>query len=297
MENVEQPLQLVIVTGMSGAGKTQALKCLEDLGFFCVDNLPPTFIPKMAELFMQTGSQLHRLALGIDIRGGSFFGQVMEALQVLEEQGVPYGIVYLEAQDEVLIRRYKESRHRHPLSGAASIQEALGMERQLLHQLRERATFVIDTSYSSIQELRHELTSRLAGREHARQLVIHILTFGFKRGLPLDADLVFDVRFLPNPHYVEALKERTGRDPDVQDYVYRWGVTRKFFRRLTGLIGFLLPLYAAEGKTQLTIAIGCTGGQHRSVAIGTRLAEWLRQRGYKVTETHRDCSRPRAGDT
>lgn len=289
-------LRLVIVTGMSGAGKTQALKCLEDLGFFCVDNLPPAFIPKMAELCVQSEGRIQKLALGIVIRGGQFFHQVMGALRDLEQQGFAYTILFLEAADEVLVRRYKESRHRHPLAQDGRILDAIRKERWLLQELRGRATHILDTSAMSVRQLRQELVALFARDEGAPPLVIHVVSFGFKHGLPVDADLVFDVRFLPNPHYVASLKDRTGHDPEVQEYVGRWAVTQRFFRRLTGLIEFLLPHYIAEGKTHLTIAIGCTGGRHRSVALAIRLAEWLRSKGYPVTEHHRDVHRAPAED-
>lgn len=298
MKYVKPPIRLVIVTGMSGAGKTQALKCLEDLGFFCVDNLPPTFIPKMAEMCAQSEGKLNKLALGIDIRGGQFFSQTVSALEELEQQGFAYTILFLEATDEVLIRRYKESRHRHPLAHHGRILEAIRKERRLLEDLRGRASHVLDTSGLSVNQFRQEVIG-LFTREEAgggSTLLVNVVSFGFKHGLPLDADLVFDVRFLPNPHYVASLKDLTGHDPAVQEYVTRWGVTQKFFKRLVNLIGFLLPHYMAEGRTQLTIAIGCTGGQHRSVALALRLADWLRERGYAVTDEHRDAYRDRMGD-
>lgn len=289
---MKQAIRLVIVTGVSGAGKTQALKCLEDLGFFCVDNLPPSFIPKMAEMCEQSEGKLNKLALGIDIRGGQFFHQVVSALEDLEREGFAYTILFLEASDEVLVRRYKESRHRHPLAQEGRVIEAIRKERRLLDDLRGRSSHVIDTSLMSINQFRQEITA-LFTRENddGPQIVINVVSFGFKYGLPLDADLVFDVRFLPNPHYVDSLKHLTGHDASVQEYVARWGVTQKFFRRLCGLTGFLLPHYVAEGKRQLTIAIGCTGGQHRSVVIALKLAHWLRERGYAVTDEHRDALR------
>lgn len=297
--SIKDTIRLVIVTGLSGAGKTQALKHLEDLGFFCVDNLPPAFIPKMAEMCIQSEGKISKLALGIDIRGGEFFGETLSALRGLEREGIATSILFLEARDEVLVRRYKESRHRHPLAAQQGrILEAIRQERRLLEELRGRATHVVDTSNLSIHQLRQELTRIFAGSETnpAGTMLINVVSFGFKHGLPLDADLVFDVRFLPNPHYVEALKDLTGHDPAVQEYVCRWSVTQRFFRRLVSLVGFLVPHYIAEGKTELTIAIGCTGGQHRSVALALRLAEWLRKRGYTVRDEHRDARRAPAGE-
>lgn len=291
MIELQRAVRLVIVTGLSGAGKTQALKSLEDTGFFCVDNLPPAFIPKMAELCVQSEGKISRLALGIDIRGGEFFSQTLDALGELERAGFAYTILFLEASDAVLVRRYKESRHRHPLAGQGRIEEAIRRERRLLEELRGRASYIVDTSNLTVNQLRQEIV-KLLGREipGARaSLLVHVVSFGFKHGLPLDADLVFDVRFLPNPHYVESLRDRTGEDPAVNEYVSRWAVTQRFLRHLFSLLRFLLPQYEAEGKTQLTIAIGCTGGRHRSVVVASRLGEWLRGRGYCVTVQHRDA--------
>ncbi len=291
-------IRLVIVTGMSGAGKTQALKCLEDLGFFCVDNLPPTFIPKMAEMCVQSEGKLNKLGLGIDIRGGQFFTQTMSALEELEKQGFSYTILFLEADDEVLVRRYKESRHRHPLAQQGRILEAIRRERRLLDDLRGRANHIVDTSSMGVNQFRQEIMGLFSGEEALGRppLLVNVVSFGYKHGLPLDADLVFDVRFLPNPHYVASLKDLTGHDAAVQEYVTRWSVTQKFLKRILNLLSFLLPHYSAEGRTQLTIAIGCTGGQHRSVVLALRLAEWLRDRQYTVTDEHRDAFRNRTGD-
>ncbi|BDG61669.1 RNase adapter RapZ [Caldinitratiruptor microaerophilus] len=289
-------VRLVIVTGLSGAGKTEALKSLEDVGYFCVDNLPPAFIPKMAELCVQSEGKISRLALGIDIRGGEFFSQTLSALDELERAGYPYTILFLEASDAVLVRRYKESRHRHPLAAEGRIEEAIRRERRLLEELRGRAGYIVDTSNMTVNQLRQEIV-KLLGQDSQNGrpgLLVHVVSFGFKHGLPMDADLVFDVRFLPNPHYVQSLRDRTGEDPAVEEYVNRWAVTRKFLRRLQGLLGFLLPQYEAEGKTQLTIAVGCTGGQHRSVVVARQLAQWLGERGYRVTVEHRDARAVRA---
>lgn len=286
-------VRLVIVTGMSGAGKTQAIKCLEDLGFFCVDNLPATFIPKMAELCQQSDGHISRLAVGIDIRGGQFFKHVMSALEELEKQGFAYEILFLEASDEALVRRYKETRHRHPLDQGGGVLDALARERRMLGELRGRASHIIDTSALAVKNLRQEVLSTFGREGKLPPLFINVVSFGFKHGVPVDADLLFDVRFLPNPHYVGELKDRTGEDAAVVEYVTRWPVTTQFFRKLTNLIGFLVPQYITEGKPQLTIAIGCTGGQHRSVVMGDKLANWLRERGYTVSVEHRDAHRSR----
>jgi RNase adapter protein RapZ len=285
---MKQGMRLVIVTGMSGAGKTQAIKYLEDLGFFCVDNLPPALMPKMAELYVQTEGKLNRLALGIDIRGGRFFNHIVQALDELEKAGFTYQILFMDASDESLVSRYKESRRKHPLALQGRVLEGIRKERKLMQELRGRAAKMIDTSKLKVAELRRELTEFFSTETEGLGLHVNIVSFGFKHGIVLDSDLVFDVRFLPNPHYVEDLKALTGQTASVQEYVMKWGVTQQFFKRLTGLIGFLLPQYIAEGKSHLTIAIGCTGGQHRSVCIAIKLAEWVRDRGFSVSVEHRD---------
>lgn len=284
-------VRLVIVTGMSGAGKTQTLKCLEDLGFFCVDNLPPALIVRMAEMCEQSEGRISKLALGIDIRSGDFFTSAVTALEDLDRQGFLYQIVFLEASDPVLVRRYKETRHRHPLAQQGRIQEGIRQERALLDELRGRAQHIIDTSALSVQQLRHEVTEIFREGGGRPPLQVHVVSFGFKHGTPLDLDLLFDVRFLPNPHYVSSLRQLTGEDGPVEEYVNRWPLTQEFFGHLKSLVGFLLPHYQTEGKTQLTIGIGCTGGQHRSVALARRLGDFVRQEGYNVQVEHRDISR------
>jgi UPF0042 nucleotide-binding protein len=288
---MKQGMRLVIVTGMSGAGKTQAIKYLEDLGFFCVDNLPPALMPKMAELCVQSDGKLTRLALGIDIRGGQFFDHIVQALGELEKAGFASQILFMDASDEALVRRYKESRRRHPLALQGRLLEGIRKERKLMQELRGLSSKIIDTSLLKVAELKRELQEFFRQETEGLGLQINVVSFGFKHGVVLDADLVFDVRFLPNPHYVEDLKALTGETRVVQEYVMKWGVTQQFFRRLTGLIGFLLPQYLTEGKSQLTIAIGCTGGQHRSVCIAIKLADWIRERGYSVSVEHRDVPR------
>jgi UPF0042 nucleotide-binding protein len=284
-------MRLVIVTGMSGAGKTQAIKYLEDLGFFCVDNLPPALMPKMAELYVQTEGKLNRLALGIDIRGGTFFSNSVQALDELEKAGFTSQILFMDASDATLVSRYKESRRRHPLALQGRLMEGIRKERKLVQELRGRASKIIDTSKLKVAELRRELADFFTVESEGLGLHVNMVSFGFKHGSVPDADLVFDVRFLPNPHYVEDLKALTGQTQAVQHYVMKWGVTQQFFKRLTSLVGFLLPQYLAEGKSHLTIAIGCTGGQHRSVCIAIKLGEWIRERGFSVSVEHRDAPR------
>lgn len=280
-------LTLVIITGLSGAGKTQALRSLEDLGFFCVDNLPPALIPKITELCSQSGQRVRKVALVIDIRGGEFFDSIMDALEGLEKAGFAYQILFLEADDETLVRRYKETRRRHPLAPHGRVLEGIHEERRVLEQIRGRAHRIIDTTGLAPLELREKLTGYFAGNG-APRLGVNIISFGFKHGLPVDADLVFDVRFLPNPHYVPSLRPLTGNNPAVREYVLKWPLSQQFEGRLYEFILYLLPHYLTEGKSQVTIGIGCTGGRHRSVVLANRLAEKLGAAGYLVTVIHRD---------
>lgn len=281
-----RPIRLVIVTGLSGAGKTQAIRCLEDLGFFCVDNLPPKLISKIAELCQQSGERVRRVALVIDVRGGLFFDTLSEELNNFQQQGINYEILFLEASDEVLVRRYKESRRQHPLGEEISVLEAIRTERERLRELRGKASIILDTTGMSARDLKENMT-QLFGKPEMARLSITLLSFGYKYGIPMDADLVFDVRFLLNPNYVEGLKHLTGLDQAVVDYVFGDSLTKRFMRRLYGMLRFLLPCYVQEGKSHLVIAIGCTGGQHRSVAVAERLARLLR-RGYDINLHHRD---------
>lgn len=288
-------LRLVIVTGLSGAGKSQALKSLEDLGWFCVDNLPPALLPKLAELGEGSGQRPGRIALGIDLRGGEFFGGTIQALQELESQSYPYQILFLEASDDTLVRRFKETRRRHPLAPEGSVLDAIRRERSELQALRGKATHIVDTTGLTPQQLRREVERLIgAGKEDAG-LLVHVVSFGFKLGLPLDADLVFDVRFLPNPHYVKHLQPKTGLDAEVRDYVLNWPVTQKFLQHLHQFLDFLMPQFGSEGKTQAVIAIGCTGGQHRSVAVAEWVAMHLRTLGFTVSVRHRDAAQDGEG--
>ncbi|RPF49420.1 UPF0042 nucleotide-binding protein [Thermodesulfitimonas autotrophica] len=282
--------RLVILTGLSGAGKTQALRCLEDhLGFFCVDNLPPSLIPKFADLCARATAPIQRLALVVDIRGGELFKDVFEVLAELDREAIPYEIVFLEASDEALVRRFKESRRPHPLGG--ELLEAIRKERACLEELRGRAHKVIDTTNLTPHQLKEQLIILFGDGESLRRFRITLLSFGYKYGIPLDADLVIDVRFLPNPHYIARLRPLTGEDQEVKDYVLSSPVTAEFLAKFTSLIEFLIPLYMNEGKSMLTIAVGCTGGRHRSVAIANRLAELLSAKDYQATVRHRDMQR------
>lgn len=288
-------MKFVIITGLSGAGRTQAVRALEDLGFFCVDNLPPTLIPKFAELCAQSEGKISKIALVIDIRGGQFFGDLFEALEHLEETGFVYRILFLEAADETLVRRFKETRRRHPLAPHGRLLEGIKAERKQLEELRGRAHRIIDTSELTPNQLRDEIMSLFAEDAEIDRLGITLVSFGFKYGLPLDADLVFDVRFLPNPHYVESLRPLPGTEAAVKEYVTKWPITGKFIEKSFNLLDFLLPHYLNEGKTTLTIAVGCTGGKHRSVVIAEKLKEMLQGKGHEAATEHRDVAKCSAG--
>ena len=280
--------RFVIITGLSGAGKTQALRYLEDLGFFCVDNLPPLLIPVFTELCAQSFRPIEKMAVVVDIRGGEFFEALSKVLRELEQKNFRYEILYLEASDNILIQRYKESRRTHPLSKHGEILKSIQEERLCLQNLRGRAHKIIDTSNISTQLLKKELAGLFSDNLEGPGLHITIISFGYKFGIPLDSDLVFDVRFLPNPHYEIALKPLTGEDAAVQEYIFNSTVSYNFTAKFFDLINFLLPEYVKEGKTALTIAIGCTGGRHRSVAVAEKLGECLKHKNYRVTFWHRD---------
>lgn len=283
--------RFVVITGLSGAGKSLAIRALEDTGFFCVDNLPPALIPKFAELCLQAGDRFRRVALVIDIRGGEFFDSAVEALEELERTGLAYRILYLEASDEVIVRRFKETRRRHPLAPYGRVTEGLAEERRQLEMLRGKAHHIVDSSNLTPQELKRRVIDLFADDPRSDAMVVHLVSFGFKHGALLDADLLLDVRFLPNPHYVPSLRPLTGNDLPVRDYVMKWPVTRKFLTKVWVLLRFLLPLYTAEGKSHLTIGIGCTGGKHRSVVIANRLAERIKGENHTVLVEHRDIRR------
>ncbi|KNZ68448.1 hypothetical protein Tfer_3026 [Thermincola ferriacetica] len=287
--------KLVIVTGLSGAGKTQAIWCLEDLGYFCVDNLPPTLIAKFAELCAQSEGKINKIALVVDIRGGGFFDSINESLENLDRIGIKYEILFLEASDETLVRRFKESRRPHPLRPHGRVLEGIHEERKRLEELRGRAHKIIDTSNLSNKQLKEEIIALFSTAREEAALKITVLSFGFKYGLPMDADLVMDVRFLPNPYYVDSLRPLTGDDKEVQDYVMDSPISRTFLRKYYGLIKFLIPHYIKEGKTSLVIAIGCTGGQHRSVTLANKLGAMLQSDRNYVVVRHRDIDKNSSG--
>ena len=285
-------MEFIIISGLSGAGKSMAASFMEDMGFFCVDNLPAPLIPKFAELGMAGTGEYDRVVLVTDVRSGTNFSALFQSLEALKGMKCPYRILYMDASDDVIIKRYKETRRSHPLAEECdSLEGAIALERRMLAPLRERAEFVVDTSDLSTAKLRGELL-RLFGRgSQEGAMTVSVTSFGFKHGLPREADLVFDVRFLPNPYYVQELRPRTGLDDGVRDYVFSGGAAGEFLEKLQDLVGFLLPKYVEEGKTALVVAVGCTGGHHRSVAIAHALAAYIRGRGYPVTESHRDLGR------
>jgi len=284
-------MRFVIVTGLSGAGKTQAIRSLEDLGYFCVDNLPPTLIPKFAEACFETEGKIDKIALVIDIRGGLFFDDLFNSLIYLKDQGYKYEILFLDATDEVLIKRYKESRRKHPLAPDGRTITGITLERNRLKEVKDRADNIINTSKFSSRELREDI-NRIYGEEgqYESQLIISVVSFGFKYGMPLDSDLVFDVRFLPNPFYIPELKSFSGNDEPVKNYVLGYPETIGFLERLNDMLEFLIPNYLKEGKRQLIVSIGCTGGRHRSVAIANEIYKKLRDDGRKVNIEHRDIN-------
>ncbi|MCY0878546.1 MAG: RNase adapter RapZ [Firmicutes bacterium] len=280
--------RFVIVTGLSGAGRSEAIRAFEDLGYFCVDNLPPSLTPKFVEL-VQRSPDIHGAALGMDIRGGRFFSELGLLLDEFKASGIPYYVVFLEADEETLIQRYKLSRRRHPLENGLRLVEALRQERAALEELRGRADMVIDTTDLTPLALRQRLGEAFRLVETV-PFQVRLVSFGFKHGLPKDADLVFDVRFLPNPHYIPRLRPLTGHHPEVESYVMGFPVARETLIRLESLIDFLVPHFKAEGKPTVTIAVGCTGGQHRSVVFANRLADHLRGCGETVWIEHRDVA-------
>lgn len=280
--------RLVIITGMSGAGKTQVVRSMEDLGYFCVDNLPPMLIPKFAELCVQSGGKVHKIALVVDIRGGEFFDALVQVLEDMARDGFEYEVLFLEASDETLIRRYKETRRRHPMAAHGRLVEGITRERQRLERIRSRANHIIDTSNLSTAQLKEKIAALYGNENRYERMTITVVSFGFKYGIPMDADMVFDVRFLPNPFYVESLRRHSGAEPPVREYIWKWPVTQQFMEKLSSLIDFLIPNFIKEGKHQLIIAIGCTGGLHRSVFVANKLGESLSEQGYRVTVEHRD---------
>lgn len=294
METTATKANLIIITGMSGAGKTIAVQSLEDLGFFCVDNLPPVLIPKFAELIEQSNGKIGNVALVIDLRGRDFFTTLAQALSdVRENHTISYEILFLDATDTVLVQRYKESRRRHPLAPEGLLLEGIRLERKLLEDLKGWATQTIDTSSLKPGQLKDQIVTRFTG-VGSNVMSVNVTSFGFKYGIPIDADLIYDVRFLPNPHYIDTLRPQTGQSAEVYDYVMKWPETQQFLVKLLDMLQFLIPQYRKEGKSQIVIGIGCTGGKHRSVAIAEYLGKMLAVgETERVRVSHRDSLRDR----
>lgn len=282
-------MRFVVVTGMSGSGKRTVMKMLEDVGFYCVDNLPIQLIEKFVELIAMQNSEISKVALGLDVRTDQSFGDAQRVLEKLRENGYLFEILFLEASDSVLLKRYKETRRMHPLSPEGRVEEGVHKEREILKGIRDKADYVIDTSNLLTRELKEEIDHIFVRNEEYNSLMVTVLSFGFKNGIPADADLVFDVRFLPNPFYIDELKHKTGNDKEVQDYVMSFPEATEFLEKLVDMLDFLIPNYVKEGKHQLVIGIGCTGGKHRSVTLANELFTRMKEHGnYGIKLYHRD---------
>lgn len=284
-------MRFVVVTGMSGGGKSTALKMLEDAGFYCVDNLPASLIEKFVELITMPNGEITKVALGLDVRADQSFKKTTEVLKGLKKKGYQFEILFMEASEQVLIKRYKETRRIHPLAADGRVEDGVRKEQEVLQEIRKTADYVIDTSHLLTRELKAELDRIFVSNEEYNSLMVTIMSFGFKQGIPSDADLVFDVRFLPNPFYIDELKHKTGNDKEVQDYVMSNGEAEIFLEKLTDMIQFLIPNYIKEGKYRLVIAIGCTGGKHRSVTLANELYARMKDKGhYGIKLYHRDMA-------
>ena len=281
-------MQFTVVTGLSGSGKTQVMRFLEDAGFFCIDNLPPVIIPQLAAMFISINGKYEKVAFAIDSRVGDMIGDLLANLKILKENGYEYKLIFVDASDEVLVKRYKETRRHHPISSGMGLLDSIKKEREMLSKIYQEADEVIDTSNFTLEQLSKTLR-KIYFEDRNDYFAVNIMSFGFKYGIPLDADLVFDVRCFVNPFYVDELKNKTGNDKDVRDYVMNTETAKKFMDKLVSMVKFLLPLYIEEGKTSLTIAIGCTGGKHRSVTMANVLEEELE--GYSKNLIHRDILR------
>ncbi|MBM3464671.1 MAG: RNase adapter RapZ [Armatimonadetes bacterium] len=281
--------KFIIITGLSGAGKSLASRCFEDLNYFCVDNLPPALLPKFAQLC--GSSEIDNVALVIDIRGREFFGDFLSALDQMRHEGVNFQVVFLEGSDKVLVRRFSETRRKHPLSTGGRILDDIQLERKMLASVKSRADVIIDTSALAPQQLKEEIARLMAKPSNGSPLSVTVVSFGFKHGLPVDADMVLDVRFLTNPYYVSKLRHLTGNDDEVKKYVLKQPKAKEFLKHLFGITDFLLPQYVDEGKSHFTIGVGCTGGKHRSICLANELAGHLEHKNFKVVVEHRDIFR------
>ncbi len=282
-------MRFVIVTGMSGGGKSTALKMLEDIGFYCVDNLPVSLLDKFAELIVQPGTELSKIALGLDVRAGEALSKLPGVLDSLAEKNIHADVIFFEASEAALIRRYKETRRIHPLSPEGRVEDGVEKEKKLLKAIRKRATYVIDTTNLLTRELKAQIDEIFVNDKAYNNLMVSVVSFGFKYGIPVDADLVFDVRFLPNPYYIEELKNKTGLDKEIRDYVMQFEEAGIFLNKLEDMLGFLIPNYIKEGKSSLVIAIGCTGGKHRSVTLAEGIKSRLEDKeGIGLKLYHRD---------
>ena len=284
-------MQYTIVTGMSGSGKTKVIRYLEDMGYFCIDNMPPVLIPKFSEMLSSVNGSFTNVALVIDIRVGDMINELIKQIEDLKKKGYDCTLLYLDADDETLVKRYKETRRQHPLEGAGGLLKAIQRERKMLSALFDEADYVIDTSDMSAAQLLSRLKEIYAPASSGQSLKINVMAFGYKYGMPLDADLVFDVRCFPNPFYIDELKRLTGNDREVQDYVMSFPTAVTFMEKLEDMMSFMIPLYIEEGKISLTIAIGCTGGKHRSVTMTNKLADYLKAKDYEVSITYRDLGK------
>lgn len=291
MDDKATGTEFLIITGLSGSGKSGAIKCFEDLGYFCVDNLPAKLIPTFVQLCTKKGEEINRVAIIIDIRERDFLQEFPSVYQMLKEQGYNFSILFLEASDQALVRRFSETRRPHPLAFDRPVTQGISEERRRLEPIRELADTVIDTSSINIHELREHINKIYSPVSQDKPLVISIISFGYKHGIPFNSDMILDVRFLPNPFFIPELKDLTGHDPSVREYIFQSEESRQFLDKLRDFVLFLLPKFVREGKTYLTISIGCTGGKHRSVAIAEYLENIISKEGYQVRCKHRDLHR------
>lgn len=281
-------MEFLVITGMSGAGKSQAMKVMEDMGYYCMDNLPPALLPKFAELCQKSKTPIDKVAVVVDIRGGEFFKHLFNSLDELNSMNIGYKILFLDSSDTVLIKRYKELRRPHPLTPDGSLINGINTERGMLQEIKDRANYIMDTSKLTLGMLREEIANIFLEGGEKRNISISLTSFGYKNGMILDGDIVFDVRFIPNPYYIPELKPNSGKTSEVKEYVFKWPQTNIFITKVLDMLEYLIPYYVEEGKTQLVVGIGCTGGFHRSVAISERIGALLKEKGHRVIVTHRD---------